>query len=172
MVGERDDSFQSISVRLDGNNYSYWSYVMRNFLKGKWMWGYVSGVLSKPINDRDEKYIDMLESREANNSKILIWINNFVEHSIGIQLAKYEIAKQVWDHLALLYTQSNFAKQYQLESDIWAVQQKDEYPRVLFYDVWSLGSVGAHGARISSKQCWVSNSSRTVTSCWVLDGFS
>ena len=36
------------------------------------MWGYVSGVLSKPINDRDEKYIDMLESREANNSKILI----------------------------------------------------------------------------------------------------
>lgn len=48
MVGERDDSLQSISVRLDGNNYSYWSYVMRNFLKGKRMWGYVSGVLSKP----------------------------------------------------------------------------------------------------------------------------
>jgi hypothetical protein len=28
-----------VSVRLDGKNYSYWSYVMRNFLKGKKMWG-------------------------------------------------------------------------------------------------------------------------------------
>jgi hypothetical protein len=26
-----------VSVRLDGKNYSYWSYVMRNFLKGKKM---------------------------------------------------------------------------------------------------------------------------------------
>lgn len=41
----------------------------------------------------------------------------------------------------------------------------DEYPRVLSYNVWSLGSVGAHGARISSKQCWVSSSLRGVASC-------
>eukprot|EP00257_Ricinus_communis_P021104 XP_015580507.1 uncharacterized protein LOC107262007 [Ricinus communis] len=34
------------------------------------------------------------------------------------------MAKEVWDHLARLYTQSNFAKQYQLESDIRALQQK------------------------------------------------
>jgi hypothetical protein len=32
-----------VNVRLDGKNYSYWSYVMRNFLKGKKMWGYVKG---------------------------------------------------------------------------------------------------------------------------------
>ena len=42
MATKRDDSLQSVSVRLDGKNYSYWSYVMRNFLKGKKMWGYVS----------------------------------------------------------------------------------------------------------------------------------
>jgi len=40
---KRDDSLQSVNVRLDGKNYSYWSYVMRNFLKGKKMWGYVKG---------------------------------------------------------------------------------------------------------------------------------
>jgi hypothetical protein len=39
MATERDDSLQSVSVRLDGKNYLYWSYVMRNFLKGKKMWG-------------------------------------------------------------------------------------------------------------------------------------
>lgn len=40
------------------------------------MWGYISGVLRKPTKDKDEKYIDMLDSWEANNLKILTWINN------------------------------------------------------------------------------------------------
>jgi hypothetical protein len=44
MATKRDDSLQSMSVRLDGKNYSYWSYAIRNFLKGKIMWGYVSGI--------------------------------------------------------------------------------------------------------------------------------
>jgi hypothetical protein len=42
MATERDDSLQSMSVRLDGKNCSYWSYMMINFFKGKKMWGYVS----------------------------------------------------------------------------------------------------------------------------------
>jgi hypothetical protein len=48
MATERDDSLQSVSVRLDGKNYSYWSYVMINFLKGKMMWEYVSGTYMIP----------------------------------------------------------------------------------------------------------------------------
>ena len=35
MTIERDDSLQYVSMKLDGKNYSYWSYVIRNFLKGK-----------------------------------------------------------------------------------------------------------------------------------------
>jgi hypothetical protein len=35
MATERDDLLQSMSVRLDGKNYSYWSYVMRNVFKCK-----------------------------------------------------------------------------------------------------------------------------------------
>ena len=35
MATEKDNSLQSMSVKLDGKNYSNWSYVMRNFLKGK-----------------------------------------------------------------------------------------------------------------------------------------
>ncbi|XP_062084857.1 uncharacterized protein LOC133790997 [Humulus lupulus] len=124
MASNRDDSLQSISVRLDGKNYSYWNYVMKKNLKGKKMWGYVSGTLVKPTNDKAD-YATLLENWEVDNSKIITWINNSVEHSIGTQLAKYETAKEVWDHLARLYTQSNFAKQYQLESDIRALEQKD-----------------------------------------------
>ena len=40
-------------------------------------------------------------------------------------MAKYETTKEVWDHLQRLYTQSNFAKQYQLEIDICALQQRN-----------------------------------------------
>ncbi|KAL9360386.1 hypothetical protein Peur_048509 [Populus x canadensis] len=107
MATERDDSLQSVSVRLDGKNYSYWSYVMRNFLKGKKIWGYVSGtyMIPKNIEERDAVLID---TWEANNAKIITWINNSVIHAI--KFGKYETIKEVWDHLKRLFTQSNFIK--------------------------------------------------------------
>lgn len=40
-------------------------------------------------------------------------------------MAKYDSTKAVWDHLARLYTQSNFSKQYQLDTDIRSLQQND-----------------------------------------------
>ncbi|XP_031263267.1 uncharacterized protein LOC116121448 [Pistacia vera] len=124
MATERDDSLQSVSVRLDDKNYFCWSYVMRNFLKVKKMWGYVSGTSVK-LRNTDECYAALIDAWEANNAKIITWINNSVEHSIGTQLAKYETTKEIWDHLQKLFTQSNFAKQYQLENDIRALQQKN-----------------------------------------------
>ena len=73
---------------------------MINFLKGKKMWGYVSGTYMVPKN----KYAELIDTWEANNAKIITWINNSVEHSIGTQLVKYETAKEVWDHLQRLFT--------------------------------------------------------------------
>ena len=58
MASEQDDSLQSISVRLDGKNYSCWSFVMKNFLKGKNIWGYIIDTLCKPMNENNEKYIE------------------------------------------------------------------------------------------------------------------
>ena len=87
MATERDDSVQYISVRLDGKNYSYWSYVKQNFFKGKKMWEYVSGTYVVPKNI-EEGDVALINVREANNAKTITWINNFVEHSIGTQLVK------------------------------------------------------------------------------------
>ena len=124
-MAPRDDSLQSISIQLDGKNYAYWSYVMKNFLRGKTMWGIVTGDKKKPTDEKAANYETLLDSWETDNSKIITWINNSVIQSIGTQLAKYDTAKEVWDHLARLYTQSNFAKQYQLEFDIRALQQNN-----------------------------------------------
>jgi len=81
MATERDDSLQSVSVRLDGKNYSYWSYVMRNFLKGKKIWGYVSGIYTIPKNIEEGDAV-LIDTWEANNAKIITWINNSVIHAI------------------------------------------------------------------------------------------
>ncbi|GJU20485.1 hypothetical protein Tco_1153827 [Tanacetum coccineum] len=89
------------------------------------MWGYVTGVKNMPTDKKLDNYDVLLETWKVNNSKIITWINNSVTPSIGLQFAKYETSKLVWDHLAKLYTQSNFAKQYQLETDIRALQQND-----------------------------------------------
>ncbi|XP_073137476.1 uncharacterized protein [Henckelia pumila] len=127
MAGRKDGSLQSISVQLDGKSYSYWGYVMKNFLRKKSMRGYVTGVCVcvKPTDTKAANYAKLLDTWEADNAKIMTWINNFVTHSIGAHLAKYETDKEVWDHLEKLYTQSNFSKQYQLEADIHALRQND-----------------------------------------------
>jgi hypothetical protein len=54
MAIERDDSVQFMSVRFDGKNFLYLSYVMRNFFKGKKMCGgYVSGTYVVPKNTEE-----------------------------------------------------------------------------------------------------------------------
>jgi hypothetical protein len=43
----------------------------------------------------EEGDVVLIYTWEANNAKIITWINNSVEHSIGTQLAKYDTAKEV-----------------------------------------------------------------------------
>jgi hypothetical protein len=82
MATERGDPLQSVSVRLDRKNYSYWSYVMQNFFKGKKMWEYGSGAYVVPKNT-EEGDVALIDAWETNNAKIITWINKFAEHSIG-----------------------------------------------------------------------------------------
>jgi hypothetical protein len=58
------------------------------------MWGYVSGTYVIPKNT-EEGDVVLIDTWKANNVKIITWINNSVEYSIGIQLANYEITNEV-----------------------------------------------------------------------------
>jgi hypothetical protein len=58
------------------------------------MWGYVSGTYVIPKNT-EERDVVLIDTWEANNAKIITWIKNSVDHSIGTQLAKYETTKEV-----------------------------------------------------------------------------
>ena len=59
-------------MRFDEKNDSYWSYVMKKFLKSKKMWDYIIDILSKPMNENDEEYKKKLNVWEVSNSKIII----------------------------------------------------------------------------------------------------
>jgi hypothetical protein len=60
----------------------------------KKMWGYINGTYVIPKNT-EEGDVALIDAWEANNAKIITWINNSVEHFIGIQLTKYETTKEV-----------------------------------------------------------------------------
>lgn len=48
MAPKMDDLLQSISVRLNDKNYTHWNTMIKNFLKGKRLWDYVSKTVVKP----------------------------------------------------------------------------------------------------------------------------
>jgi len=66
------------------------------------MWDYVSCVKATTIDTKTDDYATVLEiwKREADNSKIITWINNSITHSIDAQLAKYDTPKEICDHLS------------------------------------------------------------------------
>lgn len=55
---------------------------------------YVGEKFVMPRNT-DEGYAALIDAWEANNAKIIAWINNFVKHSLSTQLAKNEKTKKV-----------------------------------------------------------------------------
>lgn len=68
MASDKDDSLQAVSVHLIGQNYPYWSYVMKNFLIGKDMWGCVDGSLVMPNDKKDaDKYAQAFKTWMKSN---------------------------------------------------------------------------------------------------------
>ncbi|OMO83306.1 Integrase, catalytic core [Corchorus capsularis] len=90
----------------------------------KELWGYVDGTIVEPDSTSTE-YAKLKKEWETYNARILSGMNNAVEPSIGMHLAKFKTAKEVWDYLSNLYVQSNFAKRYELEKVIRSEGQKD-----------------------------------------------
>lgn len=61
MFDVRNNSLQVISIYLNGQNYVYWSYVMK-FFDRKDMWSYIDEIFVKPTNKNDEaKYTKYLK---------------------------------------------------------------------------------------------------------------
>ncbi|KAF6165273.1 hypothetical protein GIB67_042689 [Kingdonia uniflora] len=114
-----DDKFdlQTINPKLTGPNYAFWSDTMTYFIMGRGLWDYIDGAIMKPTDSEKLTFANDLRKWQMNNSKIITWISNSIELSIGVQLAKFQMAKErqgdcniqkfygvmtvLWDQLAL-----------------------------------------------------------------------
>ena len=59
--------------------------------------------MTAPTNTKAEKYVDLKNQRDINNEKIITWINNSADQTIGGHLAKFTTAKEIWDYLATFF---------------------------------------------------------------------
>ncbi|KAK3036040.1 hypothetical protein RJ639_030741 [Escallonia herrerae] len=103
------------------------------YITGKELGGYLDGSVVAP-KESDTNYAKLQQEWETNNARILSWIDNSVEPSIGMHFSKFTSAKEVWDYLEGLYMQSNFAKRYELENLIRGERQDDKSVQE-FYNV-------------------------------------
>ncbi|KAL5840419.1 hypothetical protein ACOSQ3_013091 [Xanthoceras sorbifolium] len=111
-------------LKLDGSNYSSWSYWMCNCVFKKELLELVNGSVTKP-GPKDKKFRELLKKWEAKNAQVLSLINDSVDPGIKKRLAVFKSAKDAWNYLARLYAHSTLAENFQLEMDMRAISQGD-----------------------------------------------
>lgn len=80
---------------------------MSSFLKGRKLWRFVTGSISKPTKRQEEDdgtFWERLEDQDSKNHQILTWIRNTCIPSIKIQFTRFDTAQDVWDLLAKRYS--------------------------------------------------------------------
>lgn len=123
---DRFDAAQPIKTILDGTNYVPWSQEMSSFLKGHRLWCYVTGDISKPvqqIGETDAKLAERLEDWDSKNHQILTWFWNTSISSIRLQFGRFETAQEVWNLLSKRYSTIDVAGQYQLHETLHTMKQ-------------------------------------------------
>lgn len=99
-------------IKFTGKNYNSWAFQFQMYLKGKKMWGYVSGTIPKP-NPTEE-----FEDWETKDAQIMTWNLGSVNPHFIMHLRPHKTAKAMSDYLKSIYKQENPARRFQLEHEI------------------------------------------------------
>ncbi|KAG9453416.1 hypothetical protein H6P81_006320 [Aristolochia fimbriata] len=117
------ESVQIVPVKLDNSNYVLWASLMRNFLKGRNLWKYVTGNCKMPIATSDVSSTKAIQEWEINNSWVITLLASAVSPSISLQVGKFELAVDAWSFLEKRFVGTNIAQKYKLEIDIRSLCQ-------------------------------------------------
>jgi gag-polypeptide of LTR copia-type len=111
-------SAQVISVRLNGTeNYLLWSRQILMYLRGQRLTGYVTGTVKRP-EATTEKVIE-LQKWEADDEQVMSWLINSMEVRLQNQFMMLDIALQVWDRAAEMYSQKgNHGQVYHVQTKL------------------------------------------------------
>ncbi|CAN1774740.1 hypothetical protein LINPERHAP1_LOCUS13064, partial [Linum perenne] len=131
---------ESINVRFDGNNYAYWAYSFRTFIKGKGLLGYLDGtcplptassvreVTPKPTDSESvlgksatsfpsssASLDELIASWEMADARVLSYIIGSVDSSIALSLRSFPTSAAVWSHLQATYSHVSASRLFDLE---------------------------------------------------------
>lgn len=143
MASDKNDV---LAVKLDGKNYSIWRFHFKFFVEGKGLWGYIDGSEILPdaskAKDAEAKAAATLAAAQwkVNNAKVVSWILGSVNTSIGIPMRGFDTAQEMWDYLEKVYQQSNLARKFQIENDIFLYEQGEKSIQDFyagFMDLWA-----------------------------------
>ena len=99
-------------IKFNGKNYSAWAYQFELYLRGKKLWGHISGSLKKPTD------IAKLDDWETKEAQIMSWMLGAMEPQFFLHLKPYKTAQDMWGYLKCIYHQENSARRFQLEHEI------------------------------------------------------
>ncbi|KAL8089378.1 hypothetical protein AgCh_038990 [Apium graveolens] len=114
------DNYDTLLFRLNGKNYSAWAFHFQIFVKGKDLWGYVSGTTLAPDKEKDKVVYAKWETKDA---QIMGWLLGSVDPNIILNLRPFKTSAEMWAYLKKIYSQQNTARRFQLEHDIGKLQQ-------------------------------------------------
>ena len=85
--------------------------------------------MHEPTDDKEKS------KWKANNAKIITWILNSVEKEIALSLRSFRTANVIWAHLKKVYSQTNQARQFEIEYTIAKLNQDDRDIRTFYSEL-------------------------------------
>ncbi|KAF5463803.1 hypothetical protein F2P56_013935 [Juglans regia] len=111
-----------VSQQLNEDNYSLWARAMSKALSAKNKIGFVNGILKKPANTSDPKFL----AWERCNDMVLSWIINSVTKNIASSILYIDVAAYVWKDLQERFSQRNRPRIFQLKKAISSLTQEQQ----------------------------------------------
>lgn len=123
-----------------------WRFHFQFFVERKGLWGYVDGSAIPPdaSKAKDEAAKAAVTQAAAqwrvNNARVVSWILGSVNTNIGIPMRGLHTTKEMWDYLEKVYQQSNLARKFQIEYDMFSYEQGEKTIQEFyagFMDLWA-----------------------------------
>ena len=106
---------------LIGDNYQSWRRFMTIAFSTKNKLRFVNGTILQPTNESDPIYSDW----QRCNDLVISWITNYLSQQIYATVLYVYIAKEVWDDLQQIYSQSSGIRVHHLKQAIAAFKQEN-----------------------------------------------
>ena len=101
--------------KLNGKNYLEWAQTVELIIDEKGKLGHLIGEVKKPTNNDPR-----LKSWISENSRVIAWLINSMESSIGKSFMFIPIAKEVWDVVRDTYSDmENSSQIFELKTKLW-----------------------------------------------------